>query len=71
MTFSDTAVPVLVAWLVVIASVAASFALDAYGHSNISWGLDVVAVAAYLAVRRLRRSAAATLPSGHPKPDDS
>ncbi|MDE3203569.1 MAG: hypothetical protein KGQ66_05040 [Acidobacteriota bacterium] len=51
------AAPVLAAWVVVIASAAASFALDAYGHSNISWGLDVVAVAAYLAVRRLRRSA--------------
>lgn len=52
------AAPVMVAWLVVIASVVASFGLDAYGYSNLSWGLDVVAVAAYVAVRLLRRRTA-------------
>lgn len=64
------AVPVLAAWLVVIASVAASFALDAYGHSSISWGLDVVAAAAYVAVRMLRRRANGETPLRSPTPDD-
>lgn len=49
--------PQLVAWAVVVAAVAASFLLDAYGHAAISWALDAVAVAAYLGVRRLRREA--------------
>lgn len=48
---------VIVAWLIVIASVTVSFTLDAYGYANLSWGLDLVAVAAYLVVRLLRRAA--------------
>jgi len=64
------AVPVLAAWLVVIASVAASFALDAYGHSDISWILDVVAVAAYVAVRRLRRKPPVSYRSDRLTPHD-
>lgn len=60
------AVPVLAAWLGVIASVAASFALDAYGHSTISWTLDIVAVGACVAVRRLRRRTTGSLPLRSP-----
>lgn len=49
------AAPVLVAWAVVAAAVAASVGLDASGHAGLSWTLDAVAGAAYLAVRALRR----------------
>ncbi len=41
-------------WLVIAALVAASFALDGSGHAGLSWALDGVAVAVYLAIRTLR-----------------
>ncbi|MGH9130768.1 MAG: glutaredoxin domain-containing protein [Acidimicrobiales bacterium] len=43
-------------WVVVCAVIAASFAADATGHVPVSWLLDVVALAAYLAFRLARRS---------------
>ncbi len=46
---------VIVAWLVVAAAVAGSFAADLTGHGALSWALDGVAIAAYVAVRLLRR----------------
>ncbi|MDE3205439.1 MAG: hypothetical protein KGQ66_14630 [Acidobacteriota bacterium] len=46
---------VMVAWLVVVAAVVASFTVDALGHSGLSWGLDAVAISAYVVVRLLRR----------------
>ena len=49
------ALPVLAAWLVVLSAVVASFAVERAGHAALSWGLDAVAVAGYLAVRALRR----------------
>lgn len=49
---------VLVAWAVVIAAVTASLVVHAGGHQTLSWGLDAVAVGAYLAARMLRRRAA-------------
>lgn len=42
-------------WVVIAALVAASFALDGLGHAGVSWILDGVAVAAYLAFRVLRQ----------------
>ena len=48
-------VPVLAAWAVVMAAVAASIVVHADGQQILSWALDGVAVAAYLAVRLLRR----------------
>lgn len=65
------AVPVIAAWLVVIASVVASFTLDAYGYSTLSWGLDAVAVAAYVTVRFMRRRAAGGPAAGWRHPGTS
>lgn len=48
-------VPALAAWAVVIAAVAASFMVHAAGYQTLSWVLDAVAVAGYLAARVLRR----------------
>ncbi|MDA8046396.1 MAG: hypothetical protein M0Z30_14340 [Actinomycetota bacterium] len=48
-------VPVIVAWSVVVTALVASFTADALGHSGVSWGFDAVAIAAYAAVRLLRR----------------
>lgn len=52
--------PVLAAWAVVVAAVIAGVALDAAGHRALSWGLDALAVAAYLAARVLRRRIASS-----------
>lgn len=47
-----------VQWVVIAGLVVASFALDGLGHSGLSWALDAVAVAAYFAIRMLRRQVA-------------
>lgn len=48
-------VATLVAWAVVVAAVTASIVVHAGGHQTLSWVLDALAVAAYLAARVLRR----------------
>lgn len=45
-------------WAVIVAAVTASFVLDGTGHSAISWVLDGLAVAAYLAMRVTRHRTA-------------
>lgn len=45
-------------WAVIVAAVTAGFALDGTGHSSISWALDGLAVAAYLAMRVARHRSA-------------
>ena len=45
-----------VQWVLIAATVAASFALDGTGHSVLSWALDVVAVAVYGAFRLAART---------------
>jgi thioredoxin 1 len=45
-------------WIVVWAIIVASFAVDAAGHSGVSWGLDGVALVAFLIFRQLRTRAA-------------
>lgn len=42
-------------WVVVVALVVASIAVDRYGHAGVSWILDAAALAAYLVARVLRR----------------
>jgi glutaredoxin-like protein len=42
-------------WLIIIALVVASFALEAHGYGAWSWGLDGIAVAVWLTFRYLRR----------------
>jgi len=45
----------LLRWCAVAAVVAASFAVDALGHPGLSWALDGVALAVYLAFRVVQR----------------
>ncbi len=47
----------VVQWVVIWAVVAASFAADLTGHGALSWALDAVVAAAYLAFRVARRMA--------------
>ena len=48
-------VAVMAAWVVVVGAIVASFAVERAGHPAVSWALDGLVVAAYLAVRLLRR----------------
>ena len=45
-------------WIVVVAAVTASLTVDGTGHGAISWALDALAVAAYLAMRVARHRSA-------------
>ena len=46
---------VILAWLLVAAAIVGSFAFERAGQAALSWALDGVAIAAYVAVRLLRR----------------